>query len=106
MVAKRPKYGNRVTEVDGHAFASRAEARRYAELKMLERGGQIRELRLQVPFPVEINGRRICKYIADFTYLDAAGPIIEDVKGYRTDIYRLKKKLVEALYGLKILETA
>lgn len=105
MVAKRPKYGNRITEVDGIAFDSRAEARRYGELKLLERGGAIGGLRVQVPYPVVVNGIRICKYIADFVYVEAGAEIVEDVKGYRTAVYRLKKRLVEACYGLKVKET-
>lgn len=59
----------------------------------------------QVPFQVVLNGIKICKYIADFkvTYADGRVEIV-DVKGVRTDVYRLKKKLVEAQYGIKIIE--
>ena len=59
----------------------------------------------QVPFQIEINNIKICKYLADFRVLYKDGHIeIVDVKGFRTDIYRLKKKLVEAQYGIIIQE--
>lgn len=104
--AGRPsKYRNRKTEVDGILFDSKREAARYAELKMLERAGEIRGLELQPVFPVAVNGQKICKYIADFRYTDRAGrEVVEDAKGVKTDVYRLKKKLVRALFGIEIEE--
>lgn len=101
------KYGNRRTEVDGFSFASKREANRYGELKLLIRAGEIAELALQVKMPVEVNGRHICNYIADFVYNDlkANKLVIEDTKGVRTPLYKLKKKLVEAQYRVTILET-
>jgi len=60
---------------------------------------------LQVPFQIILNGINICKYIADFKVLYCDGRIeIVDVKGVKTDIYKIKKKLVEAQYGIKIIE--
>jgi hypothetical protein len=110
----RQKYGAVPTTVDGVRFHSKAEARRYAELKLLERAGEIRELELQPKFPIVAGGRwclkgrekTVCTYIADFRY--RRGPkgilVIEDVKGMRTPVYKLKKKLVEAQYGIEIVE--
>ena len=99
------KYRAVRTTVDGIAFASRAEARRYKELRLLERAGEISRLELQPVFPVTINGALICKYVADFVYFADGARVVEDVKGMVTPVYRLKKKLVEALYpGVKIVE--
>jgi hypothetical protein len=103
---KRPsKYRAVKTTVDGIVFASKREAKRYGELKLLERGGYIRKLELQPAYLIEINGFKICKYIADFRYFEGARRVVEDVKGVRTREYRIKRKLVEALYpGTKITE--
>jgi len=99
------KFGAVKTVVGGISFDSKAEARRYLDLKMLQDAGIITDLDRQVPFSIEINGRKICKYLADFTYKTAAGEDrIEDVKGYVTPVYRLKKKLVEAVFNVRIIE--
>ena len=94
------------TELDGILFDSKREAQRYGELKMLERSGIISNLRLQERFALDINGVKICVYVADFTYQDQSGrKVVEDVKGLKTAAYRLKNKLMLACYGLRILET-
>lgn len=99
------KYNSVKTEVDGFVFDSKAEAHRYSELKLAEKAGEITELELQPKYPVEVNGSKICTYIADFRYKDGDGnQIVEDVKGVKTPVYRLKKKLVEALYWIEITE--
>lgn len=92
------KYGARSTVVDGIRFASKAEARHYAELKLLERAGKITALELQPKFPVVIRGEHICDYVADFSYRDEVQRRVVDVKGVETPVFRLKKRLVEALY--------
>lgn len=92
--------------VDNIVFHSGREANRYSELKMLLRSRIIRDLELQPKFPIVINGHKVCTYIADFRYIDEQGRIvIEDVKGFATPLYNLKRKLVEAVYGVRILET-
>ena len=102
---KAPKYGNRRTVVDGLTFDSAKEARRYGELKLLERAGQITALELQPAFRLVVNNCLICTYKADFTYLDAEKQrIVEDVKGMKTPVYRLKKKLMLAVHGVEIFE--
>lgn len=104
--AARPnKFGARKTEVDGITFDSAAEARRWSELRLLERAGQIRGLERQVDFPCVVNERLVCIYRADFVYFEGPARVVEDVKGHRTAEYRLKKKLVETVYpGVRIVE--
>jgi hypothetical protein len=109
---KRAKYRAVPTVVDGIRFASKKEAKRYSELKLMEKAGQIGPIERQPRYPIIVNRIPICTYVADFRYLAGGklgdGPIrltVEDTKGFRTPEYRLKKKLVEALYGIEILET-
>jgi len=107
------KYRAVRTEIDGITFASKAEAERYCQLRELAKAGEIDQLELQPKYEVSVNGHKICNYIADFRYFSKAkGPqdqaghvVVEDVKGKPTPVYRLKKKLVEALYpGVQITE--
>ncbi|MBK8467712.1 MAG: DUF1064 domain-containing protein [Chloracidobacterium sp.] len=101
----RNKFNAVKTEVDGFVFDSEAEARRYSELLILEKAGEIKSLCLQPVFTLIVNGERVGKYIADFKYLTAKGEtVVEDVKGVKTPVYRLKKKLVKAIYGFDIVE--
>ena len=100
----RSKYGNIRTVVDGIKFASKAEANRYVLLRERQRQGEISDLEMQPKFPITLNNRPICSYYADFRYTENGEAVIEDVKGVRTAIYRLKKKLTEAAYGIKITE--
>lgn len=104
---KKPKYGNKKVIVDGTEFDSKREANRYQELRLLLRAGMIANLRRQVIYPLHVNGTLVCRYKADFVYLDLAlgREIAEDAKGFRTKEYRLKAKLFEAVMGFKILET-
>lgn len=99
------KFHARRTVVDGIRFDSRAEAVRYQELRLLERYGDVRELRMQVPFPLVVNGVKVATYRADFAYVDRDGQeVIEDVKGVRTPVYALKKRLMAACHGVEIVE--
>lgn len=99
------KYKSIRTEVDGVWFDSKREAARYSELKMLMRSGIITALELQPEFPIVINGYKICIYRADFKYKAREGwTVIEDSKGMQTPVYKLKKKLVEAVHGVRIVE--
>lgn len=105
----RNKYGAVKTEIDGIIFASRAESRRYLELKLLREQGRITDLVLQPKYPMFVEGIKICTYIADFSYMsrDEKGrwkPRVEDVKGVQTAVFKLKKKLFEALYPQLVLE--
>ena len=105
---KKSKYGAVKTEVDGIKFDSKHEAKRYQELRLLEQAGEITNLCLQVPFeliPKSKYGMPI-RYIADFTYNDRNGQlIVEDAKGVKTPVYRLKRRLMAELKGIEIKET-
>lgn len=93
--ARRSKYGAIPTVVDGIRFASKAEAKRWGELKLLERDGEIRRLERQPKFDLMVLGEKIGRYIGDFAYLDKRlCRVVEDVKGYATDEFRLKWAIV------------
>ena len=121
----RSKYGNRKVVLDGHKFDSRKEAKCYLYLKERQEAGEISDLRLQVPFEIipEIRERRVVHlktkdkevekcvqkavhYVADFVYKDNATGKEEvvDAKGFRTEGYKLKKKMMRAFNGIEILE--
>lgn len=102
----RSKYGNRKTEVDGFIFDSKKEAQRYQQLKLMEAAGEIVDIRMQVKYHCTVNGKKVCTYIADFEYTTTKDLKVhtEDVKGYKTKEYKLKKKLVEALFNIEIEE--
>ena len=100
------KYYNKKTVVDGHTFDSRKEARRYRDLKIMERAGVISNLQLQVPFVLFKHSQygRVVKYIADFVYEENGKQVVEDVKGVRTPVYKLKKRVMAELLGIVIQE--
>lgn len=90
------KYHNKRVIVDGIRFDSIKEANRWNELCLLQRAGKIKELRRQVPYviiPKSVHGRAI-KYVADFVYIEDNKEIIEDTKGVRTQLYKIKKRLM------------
>jgi Protein of unknown function (DUF1064) len=86
--------------LDGIVFDSRSEMNRYAELKMLERAGHIQDLQLQPRFLLQAATatERKMEYVADFSYVEAGATIVEDVKGLRTEVYKLKRKIFLAKY--------
>lgn len=99
MVAKKfrgggNKYNAVKTKVDGIVFDSKKEALRYRQLSLLQTAEKISELKLQVTFKFACG----VKYVADFTYVEDGKKIAEDVKGYRTDVYRLKAKMFKHEY--------
>ena len=115
---KKPsKYRAVKTVVDGIKFDSKKEATRYGELKLLEKACGIVDLEIQKRFDFEINGVKLGFYKADFVYWienpkpvtmkpsDLVMQVVEDCKGFKTPVYRLKKKLMLALHGIEILET-
>ena len=109
------KYGNRKTKYDGRTFDSKKEERRYRQLADMETAGLISDLRTQVKFvliPTQkdpATGKvleRECSYFADFVYVDTttSTTVIEDVKGFRTADYIIKRKLMLERYGIRIQE--
>lgn len=120
----RSKYGNRKAKARGKIFDSVTERRRYYTLQALEKAGEISDLRLQVPYEIipaiyetkevhlktKVKSVRKCvqkatHYIADFVYKDKDGnEVVEDVKGFRTKEYLLKKKMMRAFLGITIQE--
>jgi hypothetical protein len=107
---RKNKYNAAGERIDGMWFASAAEGKRYLQLKALVERNLIDNLRCQVKLPCVVNNKLICTYIADFAYvvIDDRGVAIrsvwEDVKGMVTDVYRIKKKLVQAVHHVEILE--
>ena len=105
---KASKYHNRKTTYQGVRFDSQKEAKRYQELQWMQQAGLIQDLELQPRYDLIVNGHKIGFYRGDFRYKDVAtdSVILEDVKSpaTRTAVYRLKKKLVKALYGVEIIE--
>lgn len=98
------KYRAIKTEVDGIIFHSKKEAHRYLSLKLLQRGGKIVDIELQPEYEIVLNGKKICKVKLDFAYTDLESNerVTEDVKGVDNAVSRLKRKLVEAQYGIKV----
>lgn len=106
-VPTQHKYRAQPSIVQGIRFASKKEGQRYEELRQLEAVGAIRDLVLQPPFDLHVRGgERVARYVADFAYVDVAtgARIVEDVKGVRTPMYRLKARWVKAEYGIDIVE--
>lgn len=116
-IPRRSKFGNKKVTVFGIAFDSKREAQRYLELVSMERAGKIKNLQTQVPFelipPIRDNNdkliQRSCDYVADFVYSTVSDDgtttrVVEDAKGYRTEVYKIKKKLMLWQYGIQIKE--
>lgn len=100
------KYRATACQIDGIRFASQKEGRRYAELKLMLKSRLIADLKLQPKIDLCIAPYgKVCSYIADFFYTEKGQPVYEDVKGFKTPIYKLKKKLVKALLNIEIRET-
>ncbi|WP_243262853.1 DUF1064 domain-containing protein [Sulfitobacter dubius] len=105
--------GTKAMVVDGIKFHSRKEARRYGVLRQLERAGVIGNLRLQVPYELQgadgpiltPTGRKMI-YKADFVYFDKRinAEVIEDSKGWATDVFKIKKAILAA-QGVRVVET-
>lgn len=106
------KYHNRKVTQGGETFDSVKEYRRFCELRLLERAGAVTDLRRQVRFELipaqRVDGKvaeRACSYVADFVYMENGQQVVEDAKGMRTQEYRLKRKLMLWVHGIRIRET-
>ena len=106
------KYLNKTAVVDGIKFDSKREARRYGQLKLLARTGQITDLRLQVPFILApsvkyakaTRAKPALKYTADFVYTADGRQVVEDAKGVKTEAYVVRKHLMMSVHGIEIQE--
>lgn len=106
----RNKYGAKKIKdpATGFVFDSKAEFIRWCELRIMERAGKISDLQRQVKYELipKQKGERACTYLADFVYKDSDGnTVVEDTKGVRTDAYRIKRKLMLWVHGIRIKET-
>lgn len=105
---KKSKYSSAKTDVDGIRFDSKKEAEFYAELKLREKAGEISDLRLQPryllqeAFKHEGKQYREIEYVADFEYIENGVTVVVDVKGFRTAVYMIKRKLFLYKYGDKV----
>lgn len=99
---KPSKYRNIPTIVDGVRFASKAEAKRDAELRLLERAGKIWIEKRQPRFPLVVNGVKVCTYVGDWRYTEfqpgANVDVVEDRKGALTPAFKIKWALAKALH--------
>lgn len=104
------KYRNNRVVIDGKNFDSEKEGRFYTKLKLQKRAKEILDFKCQVPFVIEVNGKHIAKYLLDFAVYHNDGEIdyidikakTKEGKWITTDVFKLKKKLVEAIYGIEI----
>ena len=97
------KYRAKKVTLDGFTFDSKLEARRYGELRFLEKAGKIADLTVHPTFQIFLNGVPICKVELDFRYDELGQVVYEDTKGFYNRESRLKHKLVEAQYGIKVV---
>lgn len=112
ITIKENKYKNKKVIYNGIKFDSIKEKNRYMQLLYLEKAGLIKDIKLQYEFELQpaftLNKKKIRKitYIADFYYYDnnLNDYVVEDVKGIRTDVYKLKKKMFEYKYQKEIIE--
>ena len=106
------KYNSKKITVNGMVFDSKKEAARYKELKALEKAGAIMGLKRQVKYlliPAQYEPKmklaeRECAYYADFVYAEKGCIVVEDTKGIRTEDYKIKRKLMLYMHGIKIRE--
>ena len=110
---KMRKYRNQKISMGDHTFDSKKEMNRFLELSLLQKAGEIKDLRCQVKFvliPAQrdpLTGKlleRECAYVADFVYQEDGRNVVEDTKGFRTKDYIIKRKLMLQRYGVRIRE--
>lgn len=101
---KLSKYRNAKTEINGIRFDSKAEARYFTHLKDRESKGEVHSVQLQRPYALTINGYLVSTYKADFTFWDDAEKRerVIDVKGVITPEFRIKSKMMKAIYGIDV----
>jgi len=92
------KYRNQPVVVNGVRFASKAEAKRDAELQSLAKAGKIHRLERQPRFVLRANGEKVCTYVADWRYFEGNREVVEDKKGVQTPAFKIKWALAKALH--------
>ena len=100
------KYKNEKVVIDGIKFESKLEAERWKQLNLLQKAGTIKDLRRQIKFELQPSYKKndivihSINYVADFVYYDVnkKGFVVEDTKGFKNDVYKLKKKIFEYKY--------
>lgn len=95
------KYRNKPVVVDGIRFASKSEAARDGQLKVLAKAGIVKDVKRQPRFPLVVCGVKICTYVGDWEYIDVDGGgirVVEDRKGVLTPAFKIKFALAKALY--------
>ena len=103
-MSRKHKYNAKPVYVDGVRFDSKAELRRWRTLQLLERAGHISKLQRQVAYPLCVKGVKLGTYRADHVYVEHGEVVVEDVKGFKTPLYRWKKKHMAAQYNIEIRE--
>jgi len=100
------KYNAKKVTVHNIKFDSIVESQRYVALLEQQRKGKIKDLELQKSFEMVIDGEKICRYIADFSYYTVPDNkyVVEDVKGFKTDVYKIKKKLMKGIFKIEVIE--
>ncbi len=107
---KRSKYkAKAVIDEDGIRHASKKQARRWEDLKILLKAGEINNLKREVTIPLVVNGIKVCSYRADHVYsLKNGEMVVEDVKGFKGGLaysfFKIKAKLVKAVHGIEVQE--
>lgn len=102
----KSKYGSKWVEIDGIKFQSKKEAKKWGELRMLVKAGEINELERQVAYELNPGGSFSYKYKADFRFrvVKTGEIVVMDVKGFRTGEYKKKAKLMLKVHGITITE--
>ena len=95
------KYRAVKTRVGSEMMDSKLEAKTYTDLLLLQKAGEIRDLKLKPVYPLVVNEVRVATYIPDFVFTDrqTGDETVLDAKGVMTPVFRLKAKLMEAIYG-------
>jgi len=104
---KYNKYNAKKTEFMGYKFDSKWEAERYGQLSSMALAGVVKDLERQVKYEIVVNNHKICNYIADFVYIlvhenGKKEKIVEDAKGVQTTDFKLKMKLMKAVFDIDI----
>ncbi len=105
---KQNKYGAKKVKIDGILFDSLREGQRYVVLKLKERVGEISELEARkkyLRYPLIVKGVHVTEYEADYRYKENGGLVIEDSKGVKTEVYKIKRALMKACLGIEVRET-